>query len=350
MYGINAESINWFKSYLGERQQKTKVYGMYSEFKEIPCGVPQGSILGPLLFIIYINDLTNHSHDLHASLYADDTTLYCFSNMSVEIVLTMQIELETVNQWFRAIRLTLNTEKTKFIIFGNKNKLGNVGNVELTMNNERIERVTSFKYLGIIMDDILSFEQHIDHLYKKCCQKLGAIGKVRDCLNKKLPLQLYKSLVSPHLHYGDVIYMSANKESLAKLQLVQNKACRLVLRAHRLTSTDEMHKELQLMRLEPRREFHLQCICHTNIYYDEYACLSKFFEPVGLNHRTTRASSNKDMKVPNIRSTKGRMAIRYKGPVAWNKLGNVEKSIEKYTTFKPSVLRKLLPTFDDHPT
>ena len=89
---------------------------------------------------------------------------------------------------------------------------------------------------------------------------------------------------------------------------------------------------------------------HKHIYYDEYACLSKFFEPVGLNRRTTRAANNKDMKVPNIRSTKGRMAFRYKGPVAWNKLSNSEKSIEKYTSFKQTVQRKLLPTFDDHPT
>ena len=190
-----------------------------------------------------------------------------------------------------------------------------MGDVNLTMNNEPIERVNMFKYLGIVLNDTLSFEQYIDHLYKKCCQKLGAIGKVRDCLNKKLTLQLYKSLVTPHIDYGDVIYMSANKETLSKLQLVQNKACRLILRVHRLTSTDEMHQNLNLMRLEPRREFHLQCICHANIYHKEYACLSKFFEPVGLNRRTTRAANNKDMKVPNIRSTKGRMAFRYKGPV-----------------------------------
>ena len=171
------------------------------------------------------------------------------------------------------------------------------------MNNTMIERVNSFKYLGIVLDDTLSFEQHIDNLYKKCCQKLGAIGKVRNCLTRKLSLQLYKSLVTPHIDYGDVIYISGNKESLAKLQLIQNKACRLILRAHKMTSTDYMHKEPSLMQLEPRREFHLLCVCHTNIYYDEYTCLGKFFEPVGLIRRTTRAASNRDMKVPNIQST-----------------------------------------------
>ena len=162
-------------------------------------------------------------------------------------MLTLHIELKAVNQWFKANHLTLNTKKTKFVIFGDKNRLGNIGDVKLTMNNEPMERVMSFKYLGIVLNDTLSFEQHIDHLYKKCCQKLVAIGKVRDCLNRKLTLQLYKSLITPHIDYGDVIYMSANKESLSKLQLVQNKACRLVLRAHRLTSTDDMHRNLNLM-------------------------------------------------------------------------------------------------------
>ena len=104
-------------------------------------------------------------------------------------------------------------------------------------------------------------------------------------------------------------------------------------RAHKRTSTIEMHKMLDLMRLEPQREFHLQCVCHSNIYCDSNACLSKFFEPVGLNRKTTRAANNKNMKVPNIQSIKGRMAFRYKGPVSWNKRDNSYKCIEKYTTF-----------------
>ncbi len=187
-------------------------------------------------------------------------------------------------------------------------------------------------------------------LYKKSCQKLGAIGKVRDFLNQKLTLQLYRSLVSSHIDDGDTIYMSANEETLTKLQLIRNKACHLILRAHERTSTDEMHKTLNLMHLEPRREFYLQCVCHTNIYYDEYACLAKHFEPVGLNRRTTRSVNNGNMKVPHIKSVKGCMAIRYKGPVSWNKLDNQLKSIEKYKTIKTAVQNKLLPTYDDHPT
>ena len=103
--------------------------------------------------------------------------------------------------------------------------------MELRIGNESIEKVSTFKYLGLVMDEHLSFEMHIDKLYNKTYSKIGVIKKVRNCLDNKLALTLYKSLVLPHIDYCDVVYVSATKESLSKLQLVQNKACQVILQS-----------------------------------------------------------------------------------------------------------------------
>ena len=129
--------------------------------------VPQGSILGPMLFSLYINDLPNYLDATSVSLYADDTALYYGSKSYLDIILTLRIELETINQWLFPNKLTLNVRKTKFMVCGSKNKLKLVYDTPLHMNNEIIEQVKTFKYLGLISDPELNFETHISYTYKK---------------------------------------------------------------------------------------------------------------------------------------------------------------------------------------
>ena len=120
MYGLNDDFVNWFKSYLQNRTQKTKVNGYLSGNRIMTHGVPQGSILGPLLFIIYINDLNSYLTKTKTSLYADDTAIYCSSSSIIDIVLSLRIDLTSVNEWLRANKLTLNVSKTKYMFMGSK--------------------------------------------------------------------------------------------------------------------------------------------------------------------------------------------------------------------------------------
>ena len=116
-------SLPWFRNYLRDRKQKIKVNGRLSEHRMVKCGVPQGSILGPLLFIIYINDLGKYLNECCINLYADDTALYTGANSHIELLLNLRLELSIVSEWLKANRLTLNTKKTKFVIFGSRQKL-----------------------------------------------------------------------------------------------------------------------------------------------------------------------------------------------------------------------------------
>ena len=136
IYNLDNESINWFKNYLSDRYQSVKCSGVTSEKKLVKTGVPQGSILGPLLFILYLNDLTDYIQDSAISLYAGDTALYVTSASFIELMLTLKVELSMVSEWLAANKLTLNIAKTKYVIFGKPRQLTDLPNYYLTINNQ----------------------------------------------------------------------------------------------------------------------------------------------------------------------------------------------------------------------
>ena len=148
------------------------------------------------------------------NLYADDTALYSGANSHIELLLSLRLELSVVSEWLKANRLTLNVKKTKFVIFGSRQKLRYMPPLNLSINNEKLEQVTHIKYLGVILDDILSFDQHVDYMHSKAVKKLGIVRKAREFLDLGTSVQLYKSLVLPHIDYCDLVYCCTSKTNL----------------------------------------------------------------------------------------------------------------------------------------
>ena len=311
--------------------------------------MPQGSILGPLLFIIYINDLSTYLTECKVSLSADDTAMYAASSSYIDMILSLRIDMATVAEWLKLNKLTLNVDKAKLMIFCSQQKLNTIQDVDICIEGRTIERVNTFKYLGMTLDQCLTFNDHIDKLYSKCCAKLGAIRKARACMGQNLALRLYKSLILPHLDMGDIIYDVATQESKSKLQLLQNAACRVILCRGKLDSTHKMHEDLKLSKLSDRRDMHLSQLTHKNVH-DE-GCLSRLIHrtAVGRGHRTRRCNEF-NLTVPRTKTMKGRCAYSYRGPVNWNRLKVDLKAIIKYETFKRSIAKEVFPPFDNHPT
>ena len=139
MYGMGANALEWFRSYLKNRVQCAKVNNIVSSELTTRCGVPQGSILGPLLFIVYINDLNEILSETKANLYADDTAVYISGSNYIEVILALRIEMDNIVQWLRLNKLTLNVSKTKLMIFGSKPKLRNIRDSPLYIGNEQVE-------------------------------------------------------------------------------------------------------------------------------------------------------------------------------------------------------------------
>ena len=164
-YGIHDSASSWFQSYLTNRRQYVHLNGINSETKNVTCGVPQGSVLGPLLFLLYINDLPNISKKLKFYLFADDTNIYLESDDPTILEKIMNKELENLHKWLCINRLSLNITKTNLVIFHSINKPKNP--TTILINKEAIDELKHVKYLGVLIDSQLTFKYHIDELNKK---------------------------------------------------------------------------------------------------------------------------------------------------------------------------------------
>ena len=161
-YGIRGVAQNWFRSYLEKREQFVAINDNWSLGSKISTGVPQGSILGPLLFLLYINDIVNSSEVLRFILFADDTNIFYSGSNADELFCIVNHELVHVVRWFKVNRLSVNLKKTNFVIFGNASKLKNLDNYEIVLDSTVIERKTCAKFVCVIVDDELTWNNHIE--------------------------------------------------------------------------------------------------------------------------------------------------------------------------------------------
>ena len=228
-YGFKGIIGKLLESYLYNRKQYIKCNGVKSDISNIKCGGPQGSVLGPLLFLLFINDLPLCSR-LDSRLFADDAVLYSLAKNLNELELTMNVELQKVSEWLKANMLTLNYSKTAHILISSSkqnSQLLDTFNINIDGNN--INRVNKINYLGVFIDDKLNWQPHIEYLCKKSSKISGMIYKVRKYMGNKLLLsQLYYALAHSHIHYGITVWGTATKKHLNSLYATQNRLLRAI--------------------------------------------------------------------------------------------------------------------------
>ena len=220
-YGFRGVINKWFSSYLEGRTQTTQIGSFISKRKNTTCGVPQGSVLGPLLFLIYVNDIQESSGKLKFFLFADDTNaVYADKNLK-SLESTVNQELCKLFDWLTANKLTLNIKKTNFVIFRPAQRKLTYHPKIMIFDNDQNKNVALeckefVRYLGIIIDNNLSWKHHIDHVAIKMSRTVGLICKLRHFLPRHTLLTIYRSLVAPYLTYGLMAWGQACKSYLEK--------------------------------------------------------------------------------------------------------------------------------------
>ena len=229
MYGIKNSAFNWFKSYLDKRYQTCKINNVKSSRKVIECGVPQGSNLGPLLFLLYVNDLPNCLVNSKPNLFADDTNVSTFAKSTEELEKRLNLDLKNIYQWLVANKLTLNLTKTEYMIIGSRHILNKIhSDLDIKIGDYSVKRTKTTKCLGMVIDDKIKWEDHIDHVSKKVSRGIGAIKLIKPYVPKSCLNQVYNALVKPYFDYCSLVWQNCKLELQIKLQKFQNRAGRVI--------------------------------------------------------------------------------------------------------------------------
>jgi len=305
-YGIDGVVLRWFNSFLADRYQCTKVGKNKSSFLLILCGVPQGSILGPILFSIYINDLARTCKMSIPYLFADDGALL-FKDINRKSYMNMQIELLIVKKWMDLNKLSLNIEKTQYMVFDGENE-----SEFILVNDILIYECKQTKYLGLIVDNKLSFIDHIEYIKKKVVKRINAMYKSKSFLPIKYRKMFANALVLPVFDYLDIIYNKACKSRLLDLDILYKKVGKIALDLPQRESSIKVYKEMGWLPLHLRRQLHLSTyMCRVMIGISPPDLRNKFTYITGSN----RSANNSNLFINRSKCNK---EFYYLGAKAWN--------------------------------
>ena len=338
-FGFSYNELKWFKSYLNNREQQCFVNGQMSSPRRIMCGVPQGSILSPLLFLLYINDLPECLNNTVPSLYADDTEIYASSNDSVDLINKLNPDLNNVSNWMDENKLRIHPKKSKHMFVGSNYNIKNkVCNLPISINNVSVPRVSNQKCLGVILDEKLSWENHIDMICKKVGAGIAVIKRVKPFIPKENLQALYNAIVQPYFDYCCPLWDNCGKVLKEKLQKYQSRAARVITGATFDIRTADVFLTLGWENLDTRRDY------LKSIFI--YKILNNLTTP-NLNGLFTRTSdrsipyslrqSDTNLVLPIPKSEFKKRSFQYSASHHWNALPYQAKKAKTITSFKKAI-------------
>ena len=348
LLGVDSTALDWFKSYLTGRQQKVKIGEAWSLAKFLMYSVPQGSVLGPLLFLIYILPLHRLilSHGLGVHGYADDGQQYLHIKEpdNHQLVLSECVRIERcvldVQQWMTANKLKLNGEKTEIMVFGTQQRISDaaitslsIGGVSVSVSDKPIVN------LGATLDCTLDMDAHISKTIRSGSFHLRNIGRVRNRLTTNATKQLVQSLVISRMDYCNSLLHGLSDTRLKRLQLFQNQAARLITRTKRTAHITPVMQSLHWLPVELRCKFKIACTVYKTLNGSGPKYLAELLVPY-RPHRELRPSilSRADkLFVPKNNLAIGKRAFSVCAPTLWNSLPGFVKSADSFLSFKSSL-------------
>ena len=342
---MGVDSYEWFSSYLGDRSQCVEVNGTRSDFSPITCGVPQGSILGPQLFLLYINDMMI-SLNCQLSLYADDSALF-FADPDPQVIADrLSIELSNCKKWLVDNRLSLHIGKTESILFGTKRKLKRVVDFRVLCEGSAVKRVLQVKYLGVLLDCYLDGSPHVRSVLKSCAARLSFLYRNSSFMNFHSRKTLCTSLIQPYIDYcSSAWYEGLSVSFKSKLDVLQRKMIRFIFQL------DYRHhvglQELQSLswlsipdRIKYFKLVHLFKIKHGIAPRYLRANLSSVSDTHTYNTRGSTSNFHVSRNLSQMHSSFAFSCVR-----SWNSLPNELKRIDSLLVFKRELRKFLLSSY-----
>lgn len=323
-YGINGVELEWLSDYLFNRKQLVVYEGIYSNVESITHGVPQGSILGPLLFLILVNDLQSQLTICSLLMYADDTVLYFSDKLSSNIEKLINEEAEIVQRWVNDNCLLLNLKKgkTEFVLYGSRPS--KQPNCLININTVELNRPESYQYLGVTLDQHLNLNFHYNSVYNRICSRVTLLSRIRYTLPPTVTETIYKFMINPLFHYCYPLFSGLNLTWKIKFQAQQNRAKRIIGTDSAMSWPEIDVQRNRKMVTDVFKSIHnLEPI--QNVQYE-------FIE-----HRINTRGNKSLLRVPRVRTEAGRKTTGYQGTLLFNKLDLPLRNEKSFIIFKRNI-------------
>lgn len=344
-YGIRGIESQLFKSYLANRKQIVKCAKNTSDERSVMVGVPQGSVLGPILFLLFVNDLTQHIHLGTANLYADDCIIYCTGSSISEVNMNLQKCIDDVCSWYQRNRLALNAEKSNGILIASKHKhqsLNEPNKLNILIDEHNINHVKNCVYLGVNINENLSWDSQIDNVCSMLTRKVGMLSRLRKSTPNEIMLKIYMSTVQPSIDYAISIWGNTTSSNLDRVQRIQNYAARVLTGEFDYINVRGIDIVKRLGWMNVRQRFYyfnvlliFKCIHGLAPFY---LCNNVLME-CEMMSRSLRNYNSMNVFIPYIENSYQSKTFICTAGKLWNDLPVVLQNICDISTFKLEVKR-----------
>ena len=334
LHHFSNETLNIFESYLNNRTQIVKVGNIKSDQRVIKCGVPQGSILGPILFILYINDINLHIQQSVIDLYADDTTLYASGKTKGDIEHNLQEDLNRIMKWCDSNNMAIHPGKTTCMLIGTPYRTRQVSDLTLKINDTVINNVLYQKLLGIIIDKNLKWDNQINAVCKKVNSKLFLLKRILNYLNDNMKSLFYNSYIMPIFDYCCIIWGFGKQSHISKLTSLQKRAAKIILCEPKTTPSSDLFKTLQWLTFKSRCTYHIGIMIYKSLENNVPEYISDLIQISQNNRYTLRSTSKQNLATATCKTNIKQQSFQYISVQVWNSIPMTIRMSKSLNTFK----------------
>lgn len=336
--GFRGNTYNLLKSYLSERKIFTNVNDKTSALHDIPCGVPQGSVLGPLLFLVYINDMYRCIADHNLKIFADDSNVFVTSDTVIDLFSKSNLILSQLHKWCTSNKLVINLSKSTYMLFKPSRTtidLINQHNLQVSLYGNALQYSEKFKYLGVWLDSSLSWDTHTTHLTSKLNKLVGIFYRYKYILPFNCRKNLYYALVHSNITYAIEIYGLTTKTNICKLNIACNRILRSLQNGNKTTPINTLYSNFNLLMVNDLHKLNLMKLMYKCIYMPTTlpTHFTQLFQTNSQIHNHNTRGSNSIHLANNCKGN----SISFKMSTEWNKLPPNIKTLPSISKFIPAL-------------